>query len=406
MLIKKGHDPMEMTQKEYDETIKAKFLKKIDFVKSYVLRNWTDTSDAWQPYIYRNKAGYFFQRPIQIPANDFDIPSKITISTLFFKLIEDYKTDLKLLKKLLLNIGFFDVMLGVKLQDISETSSFSFTYLSKTIYRKMVSFFDDLEKQVIEIKLQDTSIMDKDLQQEEKEVVANIKAFGISLSILSNMNLNETLELKNALSIAVSKLEKSPFKKTLFDSEVLIGTKDENNVEYEDNRIAHYNSALDHVFYFLNKENHKNAYISLIHEYGHRFHHLFMKSGFNNARITELYLDAISGSKNCYLKQLPQIGDPLSNLREDWWTVKMASDEYYLDAIFGYFYVYKNVNGDAIRIHQKDIIKRITCPSTYGAKNEREFFAEMVSLITLGLVKPNQQVIVDKFLKIVKQDSL
>jgi hypothetical protein len=97
MFIKKGHDPMEMTQKEDDETIKAKFLKKIDFVKSYLIKDWTGRG-AWYPYIIENKNVLdWYLRPVQIPANDFGFPSEIRLGGMIVKLIEDVQSDLKLL---------------------------------------------------------------------------------------------------------------------------------------------------------------------------------------------------------------------------------------------------------------------------------------------------------------------
>ncbi len=243
---------------------------------------------------------------------------------------------------------------------------------------------------------------------EKSDNVSIIKLENVSLNILTNLTLNQVLEFKKALETSLEKLKNSPFKKAISNSILMIGTEDQSPDPRANNSIAHY-SYSDHIFYFVKSDgsvySDKKPYITIIHEFGHRYHKLFMKRGYDNAKIKKLYLEALEGTKSCYLKKIPQIGDPLSNLREDWWSVRTAFENYTLTSITNDYYTY-TFGAKSKTFTKAEILKLMNCPSKYSAKNEREFFAEMVTLITLGLVKPSQQVVVDKFLKIVNEDSL
>jgi hypothetical protein len=82
----------------------------------------------------------------------------------------------------------------------------------------------------------------------------------------------------------------------------------------------------------------------------------------------------------------------------------MASKNYTLTSITNDIYTY-TFGRESKTFTKAQILNLMNCPSTYGAKNHLEFFAEMVTLVTLGLVKPSQKVVVDKFLKIIKEES-
>jgi hypothetical protein len=147
-------------------------------------------------------------------------------------------------------------------------------------------------------------------------------------------------------------------------------------------------------------------FVSIVHELGHRLHN-FMRDNYNNQSILQLYKKAIRATDLCFKQQLPKIGDPFSNLREDWRTVrKNPADDYFLTDIQGTTYVYTNSKGKKLLVDKKVILMRITCPSEYGASNQYEFFAEMFTLIVLEMVKPSQQVVVNKFLDIVAKESI
>jgi len=415
---------MTVTQKQYDETIKDHFLKKIDFVKGYVTKDWTGKGASY-PYVIKNKYGYWYQRPIQIPANNYGFPSEITIGGLILQLIEDHQSDLKLLNPLpkyksmeYTTIGFINFIINKdrnklrlipknKDSNAYEIDLRNISPRAHSDYEDIVKDLENIKTLVSQIKLILTSIDSSEVSEDSESAI--IKLANVSLHIMSNMTLSQTIEFKKALSTAIEKLKNSPFKKVFSNSVILVGTEDQSDSP-RGNAIARYRELADQIFYFLKSDgstySNKEIYITLIHEYGHRFHAHFMKNGYNNPKIKKLYLESQEGTKTCYLKNLPKIGDPLSDLREDWYSVRMASNEYYLKKIVGDNYIYENERGRIKEVEKKDILKRITCPSEYGAKNEREFFAEMFTLITLGLVKPNQQVIADKFMKIINTEAI
>jgi hypothetical protein len=147
-------------------------------------------------------------------------------------------------------------------------------------------------------------------------------------------------------------------------------------------------------------------FVSIVHEFGHRLHN-FMRDNYDNQSIIQLYKKATRATDLCFKQHLPKVGDPFSNLREDWRTVrKNPADDYFLTAIQGTTYVYTNSKGKKLLVDKKVILMRITCPSEYGASNQYEFFAEMFTLIVLEVVKLNQQVVVNEFLDIVAKESI
>jgi hypothetical protein len=158
---------------------------------------------------------------------------------------------------------------------------------------------------------------------------------------------------------------------------------------------------------YITRNPNEQLFASIVHEFGHRLHFIFMKDRYRNRSIIQLYNQAMQATDRCFLEHLPKIGDPFSNLREEWHTVrKNPTDDYFLTDIQGTVYVYTNSKDEKMLVDKKVILMRITCPSEYGAKNEREFFAEMFSLIVLEMVKPSQQVVVNKFLDIVAKESI
>ena len=156
------------------------------------------------------------------------------------------------------------------------------------------------------------------------------------------------------------------------------------------------------VFYYTDMVE-RNTYITLIHEFAHKYHSTRIKDGgYNNEFFKKLYNSAKRGTQKCYTSLLPKIGDSLSDLREDWYSVsdkKSSEDEYILTSITQSEYVYETKDGKTLSFRKEDVLQRITCPSSYSAENHKEFFAEMMTLITLGLVKPNQQVLANKFME-------
>jgi hypothetical protein len=275
-----------------------------------------------------------------------------------------------------------------------------------------------VKKEVEKISLLDTTIKDIAVfeQAPEAEMIATLILHNVSFSILSSLKKDKVLDLRTQIHLALKKLENSPFKKVLSNASVSIGTVPALKaqgfvIRSTKNLVASYYRFLDTIIYPVNAKGEsirgeQPAYQNLIHEFGHRYHNTLMVDGYDNKSILDLYKKAIQPQEQCYLDHLPKLGDSLSDLREDWWNVRMGSKDYILVKIENDYYTYLSDDGDVIIAEKKNILKRITCPSRYGASDEKEFFAEMVTLITLGLVKPNQQVVANKFLQIVKQESL
>ena len=220
-----------------------------------------------------------------------------------------------------------------------------------------------------------------------------------------NINKYTLLEFKENLKQVTSLIKKSKipkFSKVLKDN-IYIANK-ENLKKYFlleglDDTSALYSKNLDDIFYVMPSKS--SSIYDLVHEFGHKFQNTMIKDGMENEAISSFFMKLQNDTCS-----MPKLGDPLSDLREDWWNVKMSSsNEFYLNEIDrNKNYIYKNDQGVEKTISSDKMKELMVCPSKYGASNVQEFFAEMVALITLGKVKPNQQWIADKLIKIIKDN--
>ncbi len=197
------------------------------------------------------------------------------------------------------------------------------------------------------------------------------------------------------------KASKVPNFSKALTGEIFIGSpkffKDTFNQDINERSGASYDTVGDVIWYYIPKRG--VTVTNLIHEFGHKLHYKFIKDGASNIDIYDLFTYA--KSDQC---PFPKIGDPISDLREDWWIVKMASQEFYLNKIDQEKnYIYKNDDGDKKVFSYKKMIELLNCPSQYGATNLSEWFAEMCTLITLNKVKPSQQHIANMFIEILKK---
>ena len=195
--------------------------------------------------------------------------------------------------------------------------------------------------------------------------------------------------------------------------EIIIGDKDflKRNYSFSasEKALGAYNAQEKRIYYYKDRSDpSEKLTLILIHELGHKFHNIVIKKGMDNQKIFDLYK---SKETTC---ELPQIGDSLSDLREDWWSVKMSSEnEFFLSEIvagqgFGAqdTYIYVNDIGEEKKFNKKQILKLINCPSEYGSESLEEWFAEMCVLITLNKVKPSQKLIADRFIQILEEETI
>lgn len=233
---------------------------------------------------------------------------------------------------------------------------------------------------------------------------------GIRLNFVLPITQDQIQDFKKNLDLASEWISKSPVNKasknrfldTLSFSDIYIGTH--KDLGGHSDNIATYDPFGGRIDYYLDSQSDKPPYITLIHELAHKFHDEGF--GYRNTETAfyELYYWANYGEQlECKHFMLPKIGDPLSNLREDWWTVRLSSKDYILTKIENDIFTYGNSEGKTIELTKKDISKRIRCPSNYGSYDAEEYFAEMVTLITLGKVKPSQKELAKKFLSLIRK---
>jgi len=107
---------------------------------------------------------------------------------------------------------------------------------------------------------------------------------------------------------------------------------------------ALYKPETKKIYYYTDGGKEPSSVASIIHEFAHKYHDLFLKNGFENEKIIELY-----------------------NLTKS-----------------GYY----------------------SFPTRYSAENEKEFFAVTVTLITLGLVKPSMQSLANDFIRMLEEERI
>jgi hypothetical protein len=232
----------------------------------------------------------------------------------------------------------------------------------------------------------------------------------------------EILFFKTVLFKAIMKINNSKvpsFSKALKNLDIVFGESgeadklfSENSKKTTPNVQAQYFSTRDEIIYYTNTiGSGRDVYMTIIHEIAHRLHYLHIKNGFENKELKDLY-NKTTSQVMCRLSQFPKIGDPLSDLnvneKNEWELVtRKASAEFYLKEITddGIF-IYKDSLGKEIKFPRNKIMKMIRCPSEYGAENVMEFFAEMCTMITLGIVKPNQEMIAKIFINIVEKNLI
>ena len=318
----------------------------------------------------------------------------------------------------------------------------------------------ELESTTFEVidSITDYAPLDIEIEASQKtleELNAFCKAYNYEIEFVSNLSRKQELDFKRNLYIAVSLIEKSIFKKVVTYRKPIVtlmpyipqhlfgrsglGAKQGpttvlgklkfiggTNIALRKNQkkitkgfsvekkrpfLAIYDASKDHIEYAIYEEGTKlfreDNFVSLIHEFGHRYHTQLIRHGASNQEFHILYDRAIQGSDQDYLRQLPKIGDPFSDLRREWWGVRTnPASDYILTEIQGDVYCYTDSRGDTLLIDKKVLLQRITTPSTYGAKDYLEFFAEMFGLIVLGLVKPNQQTVANEFIHLVSSESI
>lgn len=300
--------------------------------------------------------------------------------------------------------------------------SFEFASITLKSDRNFINELEQINPDSLDFA--DPIFTDEKLRQEENiffenqpdtEEVILIKWDATTLRFQSKGLLSEVLKFKSALNKAVAKIESSPvpqFKKILEMTMDVITTKDYKkkfgkSAPAKANAFYVVNS--DKIFILLDAQSDLN-YIgsTIIHELAHRFHYLHIKNGDTNKEIIDLFKIA-TNRRYCQYTKVPQVGDPLTDLNineltKRWqWTNKMATNfnDYVLKEKTNWVYRYENNAGDYIEITNSEMPHIIKCPSEYGAKDAVEFFAELLTLITINKVKPSQRMIADKFLEIV-----
>lgn len=236
---------------------------------------------------------------------------------------------------------------------------------------------------------------------------------GIGVNFLSLYSLDKKQDYVEEVkkSFKYIKASKVPnFKKTLTPN-ITIYFGEESELKngrhpYSDDGWGYYSPSRNSIYINTTKfgSKIKIIYITLVHEFAHVLHDKFIVNGYANEDILNLYKMATMDRTHCQLAHLPKLGSPLSNILTGgfWqWAVKKAYEDYYLKDIIDGLYCYINKHNQMKVFTKQKLLKMVTCPSEYASKDEKEFFSEMTTLITIDVVKPSQKIITNKFIMLV-----
>jgi hypothetical protein len=303
------------------------------------------------------------------------------------------------------------------------------TYIKRTndLYITLVKIMEDLINFIKGLEFKDTALYTGESDEYElykKDMIQEMAQLGFNTEIISPIQKATFTFIKNSFINALTFIKLSPLKKFFKycqNVDIVIGTEDEIKRDSSKNVLAFYRKTEDKIYVYIDRIERigrieETLVEFLIHELAHRFHYLGLVDGFRNESIDALYLDS-QYLTECFLSSLPKIGDsirdinfkPSSSLFGDvlWKQRKDVKDlykDYILTRITKDEYTYTNKD-IAFVLDKKDILKFIRCPSEYGTKDEKEFFAEMCTLVTLGEQAPSQKIMVEKFIKIVNNES-
>ncbi len=246
------------------------------------------------------------------------------------------------------------------------------------------------------------------------------KLGGLVIHTLSRMSKGDTLHLKYFLMKATMAINNSlvpGFSKVLQEVVIRAGWKQDfvkSGLLLEDNSIkAYYRYKEDDIIFFFDEIGGVvNDFVDLIHELAHKFHYQYIKDGYDNKDIQNLYDVAAFSEAECKRASFPKIGDSLSNILNNNpqydvpYLVRTATPEvYFVGMNENNELVYEDKEGTSrIEIRKEDILQMIRCPSRYSVETPNEFFAEMCVAITINKVKPAQRQWANHFIHIVKKN--
>jgi len=253
-----------------------------------------------------------------------------------------------------------------------------------------------------------------------KQNLAVFNLGGLVIHTLSRMTKRDTLHLKNSLmktTMAINNSLVPGFSRVLKEVVIIAGWKQDfvkSGIVIEDDSKAYYRiKQSDIIFFFDEIGKGENDFVDLIHELAHKFHHQYIKDGYGNQDIQNLYDVATTSEAECKRVSFPKIGDPLSNLfnydsqYQMPYHVRTATPEvYFVGMNEDNEFVYKSEDNSVptVSIPKEDILKMTRCPSRYSAEDANEFFAEMCVAITINKVRPEQRQWATHFINIVKKN--
>ena len=301
---------------------------------------------------------------------------------------------------------------------------------TENLYTIFTKLLKDLLSFINSLEFRDSKLYSGDSNEYEQyrnTMIGEMGQLGLNVEILSPIKKETFVNIKDSFAKTLNLIKASPLDK-FFDYtrnvSVVFGTEAELG-RSGGGYSAYYSDREDKLYVHIERSD-KHLVRILIHEFAHRFHKLGIIDGFSNEDIDSLYLDSQYETK-CFISSLPKIGDsltdlnfkPFGSLGDVWWSrLKYSSDyltvsefkdmfkDYILTKIINDKYTYTNKKTKkSLTIDKMEILKSIRCPSDYGSKDEREFFAEMCTLITLGVQSPSQKWMVGKFISIVNNQS-
>ena len=273
-------------------------------------------------------------------------------------------------------------------------------------------------KDIIKSLKDETSSVSKTRQKEINQEKLIQQEGGFNIVYVNKLTKPVLDKFQEVLKQTITYIRNSPvkdFKKALY-GDLYVGTPKDIFELYgiqtsERGAAASYNTTKKNIAFYTKSLNNPDTVSTVIHEFGHKFDYEVHKK---HRELLELW-----ESHRCeYIE--PQIGFVLpKDTYIPAWTMSssfstLLDQDYVLENVEKVqrkkvFWFIGVTDGHLIGLTEeklKSLQSAKYCSSGYGSTNYDEWFAEMITAITLGLVRPSYKEIADKFLAILNGESI
>jgi hypothetical protein len=273
-------------------------------------------------------------------------------------------------------------------------------------------------RNIIESLKQEETSVTKNRQKEIDQENMIQQEGGFNITYLSKLSKPELDKFEEVLKKSIAYIKNSPvkdFKEVLY-GDLYVGRaidfKEILGVKYAPrNALAFYSITDKNIKFYTQYLNEPGVIGTVIHEFGHKFDYEVHNKSDELLELLQKW--------SCRYEE-PKIGFVLKKdtLIPSWLVSSQSSlttkQDYVLEKI-QYIsrkkaFLFRGVQDNHEMLLLENDLKSIQsfkyCSSGYGSTNYDEWFAEMITAITLGLVRPSYKEVADEFLAILNDETI